>query len=519
MDVDLSAFHFLRPWWLLGLLAAALAGWSGRGDRVAAGRGSRIAPALLPYLLVRTPGSRGPRPIDALAALLAVGSLAAAGPAWQRDQPDFLDNVAPLIVAVALGPSMDGSDVPPSRLEAAKHLVRDLAARRAGAKTGLIAYAGSSHLVLPPTDDTHLLDLFAQALASDLIGPQGRDAAGAIGLAAQVLAAERAGGTLLLLTDGADASRFGAVRQRAQQAEDLQVLVMAVGQTGLDQAALRGLASAAGAPLGSLTRSPDDLDWISLHAQQHFQAVQDVRSGAIHWRDAGYWLCWPLALLALLAVRRGWNVGWTAAVVLAVSLGAPADTRANPLADAFLTADQQGRLAFDQGHYDEAAQRFQDPYWKGRAAYQAGDYPTALAAFSKVDSAEGRFYVGNTQTRLRQYDAALAAYDRALALAPGWDAAVVNRGIVQRLLAAMTQEAQGDVAERPDQTIADQSARQGQKTAAPVAQAASEEQWLNNLTLSPARFLRGRFAVEDAAANSATNSATKAPTNAAGVRP
>ena len=71
----------------------------------------------------------------------------------------------------------------------------------------------------------------------------------------------------------------------------------------------------------------------------------------------------------------------------------------------------------------------------------------------------------------------------------------------------MTQEAQGDQAERPDQTIADKSAKQGQKAAAPVAQAASEEQWLSNLTLSPARFLRGRFSVEDAA------------TNATGARP
>jgi len=504
MEVDLSAFHFLRPWWLLLIPVAAMLWWARRGEREPSGRNMRIAPALLPYLTVHTPGSRGPRSIDGLALMLALGGLAAAGPAWQRDEPAFLDNVAPLIAAVDLSPSMNGADVPPSRLEASKHLLRDLATRRAGAKTGLIAYAGSSHLVLPPTDDAHLLDLFAQALSTDLIARAGRDAAGAIALGARVLAAERAGGTLLLLTDGADETQLKAVRERAKGASDMQVLVMAVGQAdtasaGIDTGALRNLAGAAGAPLGSLTGSADDLDWIALHAQQHFRAVQDARSGAVHWKDAGYWLCWPLALLALLAVRRGWNVAWAACLLATAMLGAAPNVRAGALADAFLTADQQGRRAFDQGHYSEAARHFHDPYWKGRAAYQAGDYAAALAAFSSVATAEGYFYTGNTQARLRQYDAALAAYDQALALKPGWEPAAVNRGIVARLLAAMSQEQQGTQAEPPDRNIMDQSAAAGKRVQVPVARAGSEDVWLRNLTISPARFLRGKFAAEDAA--------------------
>ncbi|MBV7482419.1 VWA domain-containing protein [Bordetella sp. BOR01] len=505
MDLDLSVFHFLRPWWLLGIPVALLLWWARRGELDTAGRDSRIAPALLPYLIVKAPGSRGPRPIDALGLILAVGALAAAGPTWQRDDPVFLDNVAPLIVAVDLSPSMDAADVPPSRLEAAKHVLRDLAARRAGARTGLIAYAGSSHLVLPPTDDTNLLDLFAQALSTDLIASQGRDAAGAIALATRVLAAERAGGTLLLLTDGADPQQRDAVRKNAQAARDMQILVMAVGQTGqarsgIDTAALRDLADAAGAPLGSLTHKIDDLDWIALHAQQHFRAVQDAQAGPAHWKDAGYWLCWLLAAMALLAIRRGWNVAWTASLLVAIMLGAPQDTRAGALADAFLTADQQGRLAFEQGHYDVAAEHFRDPYWKGRAAYDAGNYADALAAFATMDTAEGYFYVGNTQTRLRQYDAALAAYEQALALKPGWQPAMVNRDIVTRLLAAMSQEQQGQPAEPPDRTIADKTAQAGKIAQVPVAQATSEDMWLRNLSLSPARFLRGKFAAEDAAA-------------------
>ncbi|MFJ0849701.1 VWA domain-containing protein, partial [Bordetella bronchiseptica] len=471
-----------------------------RGERGAPGRDLRIAPALLPYLVLRTPGSRGPRPIDALALFLALGGVAAAGPAWQRDEPAYLDNVAPLIVALDLSASMDGADVPPTRLEAARRVLRDLAARRAAARTGLIAYAGSSHLVLPPTDDAGLLDLFAQALATGLIERPGRDADGAIALAAQALAAERAGGTLLILTDGADRARMDAVRRQAQAARDMQVLVMAVGVNGIDTQALQELARAAGAALGSLTGGPDDQDWIALHAQAHFRAVQDAQSGPVHWKDAGYWLCWPLALLALLAVRRGWSVAWSAGVLVVAMAGMPQPARADALADAFLTADQQGRLAFEHGRYDEAARHFHDPYWKGRAAYEAGDYKAALAAFSTLPSAEGYFYVGNTQTRLHRYDAALAAYDRALALKPGWQPAVVNRGIVARLLAAMAQTQQDQPAEPPDQTIADLTAQAGKMSQAPVAQAGSEEAWLRNLTLSPARFLRSKFAAEDAAA-------------------
>lgn len=500
--MDLSAFHFLRPWFLLGV-ALAIALWAaGRGQRAGVGRNSGIAPSLLPYLVVHTAGTRGLRPLDIVAAMLALGSVAAAGPAWQRDDPEYLDNVAPLVVAVDLSATMNATDVPPSRLEAAKHVVRDLAARRAGAKTGLIAYAGSTHLVLPPTDDRDLLDLFVQALSPELIERAGRDVAGAIDLAAQVLEAERAGGTLLLMTDGAPSPE--KVRERAKAADNLQILVMAVGKRdsnggGIDEPALRALAHAADAPLGSLTGTPDDVDWITLHAQQHFQSVQDANAGPAHWKDVGYWLCWPLALLALLAVRRGWRVAWQSCLLVGVfAFGAPPEARAVGLADAFLTPDQQGRIAFERGDFSAAADHFRDPYWKGRAAYSAGDYAAALTAFSQQTSAEAYFYVGNAQVRLHQYDAALAAYDRALALRPGWEPAMVNRGIVTRLLAAMSQDQKGDQAEPPDQTTADETAKAGELSKVQVPQAASADIWLRTLNLSPARFLRSKFAVQDA---------------------
>jgi Mg-chelatase subunit ChlD len=105
---------------------------------------------------------------------------------------------------------MDADDVPPSRLGAARHTLHDLVQRRAGARTALIAYAGSAHLVLPATDDPALLDSFIQALASDLIAKPGKDVLGVVNIALRLLDAEHSPGTLVLLTDGADPAQFEA---------------------------------------------------------------------------------------------------------------------------------------------------------------------------------------------------------------------------------------------------------------------------------------------------------------------
>lgn len=528
MDLALSLadFHFLRPAWLLLLPLAVLLPWLRRAEGGRLGWRSSISPTLLPYLIVDAAGSRGPRPVHALAALLAVGAIAAAGPAWERDRPAFLDNQAALVIAVDLSPSMDAPDLPPTRLQAVKAKLHDLLARRAGAKTGLVAYAGSAHVVLPPTDDPALLDLFIQALATDLIATPGKDAAGALRAAAGLFTEAQAGGTVLLVTDGADTGQLAQVAQVARQG-NFQVLVWAAGvrDTGalrnargqarddalgrpllgsFDADALRQLAQAARAPLGSLSVKDDDLDWVEQHAQRHFQAVQDA-GGPVHWKDAGYWLCWPLALLALGCLRRGWNVNWTAGLALAWGLGfglAPQPAQAAGWADAvtnaFFTPDQQGRWAYEHRRYAEAAAHFQDPYWKGRAAYDAGDYKTALGAFARVDTPEGYFYLGNTQARLRGYDQALAAFDEALRRRPDFPEARFNRDLVARMLAAMQSEAEDDPNETPDATVTDQKKGGGDMKAVTVAQAPSDDVWLRNLSLSPSGFLRQKFAVEDA---------------------
>lgn len=483
--MDFSDFHFLRPvWLLLALLGAVLPmAWQRSRDRQRRLRGN-IAPHLLPYLLLTPTDPHRLRPVHLASVLLIVGAVAAAGPTWQQDRPDFLENRAPLIIAVDLSPSMDTADVPPTRLTAAQHKLHDLVQRRKGARTALLVYAGSAHLVLPPTDDPALLDTFIQALGTDLISATGKDVAGVIDQAKRLL--EQSPGTLLLVTDGADSAQLPTLKQHLADSP-LQVLVLALGNSPT----LQQLASATDAPLGSLTLNDDDLDWIELHAQQHFQNA-DEQQRLLQWKDAGYWLCWPLLLVALLSVRRGWSLNWMAMGLLGL-LWQPLPAEANP----FLTPDQQGRWAFEHHHYPAAAALFEDPYWKGIAAYDAADYTLAETTFNTLDTAQAAFYLGNIHVRRFKFDDAIAAYQRALQLQPVFPEASANLALALALKKDTENAANNTPEVKPDEVKFDKAPGKGQSKTVQTEQANSDALWLQNLTTSPANFLRRKFSLQD----------------------
>jgi Ca-activated chloride channel family protein len=520
MEINLSDFHFLRPLWLLLALFGALLPliWRRSHDLQRRLRGN-IAEHLLPHLLITPQDQHRLRPVHLVCALLMLGAVAAAGPTWEQDRPDFLENRAPLIIALDLSPSMDATDVPPSRLEAAKHKLHDLIQRRTGARSGLIAYAGSAHLVLPPTDDPALLDTFIQALSTDLIAKSGKNVSAVIEQAKRLLAAEKTPGTLLLITDGADTSQFGGLDKQLDGSQ-LQVLILAVGSEdggiihdaggqprtdsngrptlgSFDQAALKQLASAMDAPLGSLTLNNDDLDWVELHAQQHFQSTSDEQR-ELHWKDAGYWLCWPLLLIGFFSVRKGWSLNWMAGLLLALGIGLqPTSAEANALTDAFFTRDQQGRWAFEHDHLPQAAALFVDPYWKGVAAYHAADYDLALASFARLETPQAYFYLGNIYVKRFKFDQAIAAYTQALKLQPQFPEATANLALAIALLKD-TDSAEKNAPEvKPDEIKMDKAPGKGHDKPVQTQQAASDELWLQNLSTSPAKFLKQKFSLQD----------------------
>lgn len=490
---------FLRPAWLWLLLPAVLLTLFWRRQQRQRLHSVRIAEHLLSYLRLDGQQARGVKPLHMACALLGIGALAMAGPTWQQDRPEFLDDRAPMLLALDLSPSMDTADILPSCLEAARHKLHSLIERRRGAATGLIAYAGSAHLVMPAARDPTLLDSYLQALSTPLIPQAGKDVAGVLDITRKLLAAKNTPVTLVLVTDGADKSQLATLKLPTS----LQVLILVVGSAdgqpgALDKSALDGLGKALDAPLGSLTANDDDLDWIEAHARQHFLAVPPDGE-TLYWRDAGYWLCWPLLLVAFFCVRRGWSLNWSAALVLGLLLSAP-DSRANALVDTFLTPDQQGRWVFEHEHYLAAASHFQDLYWKGISAYNAADYDLALSSFACLRTAPAYFYIGNIQARRFKFEPAIAAYRQALALQADFPQARENLALVLALQKDAESAADNAPDVKADQVAFDKPAGKGTSKDVQPPQAASDALWLDNLSTSPAQFLQRKFALQDAAA-------------------
>jgi Ca-activated chloride channel family protein len=323
-DAALDAFHFLRPWWLL-LIPAAI--WLHITLRRAVSAADQwqgiIAPELLEHLVINAGKGGRLRPYQLQTLLLVVASVALAGPAWEREQTPFTEDRAPLVIALELTDSMLGTDQPPTRLERAKQKVADLLTARRGARTAVVAYAGSAHAVLPLTDDTDLVNMYLESLTPDVMPLAGDRPDRALALAASMLARESASGTILFMSDGIDqdyADSFSAVFSDS----DAQLLILAFGTTSggllagggtsdvappVDRAGLRTAASAGGGTLVASAVDDSDIEDLNRRVQRHLvNAIESDEN--LQWRDAGYFLVWPLALLALLWFRRGWTVQW-----------------------------------------------------------------------------------------------------------------------------------------------------------------------------------------------------------------
>lgn len=497
MREAISSFHLLRPLWLLALIPiGGVFALLLRRRNVRTQWGGVIASHLLDHLIVRPERGRSVDPLYLVATGMALGVVAMSGPAWRRELPPFVEDKAPLMIALAVGSSMNGTDVAPSRLERAKQKIRDLLGARAGARTGLVAYAGTAHLVMPLTDDRAVIEPFLVSLSPALMPSDGENALGAVQSSAEALGSEPVAGTILLVAD-----RVGQ--------GDLSAIGRAAGRNSLVALALIPFPPTWKAgEVVDVTVDGGDIARLERRIETGFQAAQGDTFGT-RWRDEGFWLLAPLTLLSLLWFRKGTTVSWALALVLAVHAGSARADEGSRFKNLWLTPDQQGRIAFDHGDYAGAAKLFADPMWRGIAAYRAYDFLAAAEAFVHVEGLDGKFALGNAEAQNHAYEKALKAYDDVLKVQPGNAAAKSNRAIVQAALDA--REAKRRKQEQDDPTPPDEKAdetkvdpdQKGGKTVKvtpeDVTTPGAAEAWMRQVQTTPADFLKLKFAIQAAA--------------------
>jgi Ca-activated chloride channel family protein len=155
--------------------------------------------------------------------------LALAGPAWQQEPLPFTEDQAPLVIALDLSQEMKVIDIQPSRLERAKQKIHDLMERRSGARTALLAYAGSAHMILPLTDDPQILKTYLDSLDPEIMPKPGKRADLVLNLAAEMLSKENTPGSILFITNRIESKYFPAFDDWSRENKS-RILIMGMGR-------------------------------------------------------------------------------------------------------------------------------------------------------------------------------------------------------------------------------------------------------------------------------------------------
>ncbi|MGA9422860.1 MAG: VWA domain-containing protein, partial [Rhodanobacteraceae bacterium] len=232
----LANFHFLRPAWLVLLLALPLLHVFWRRARADADAWrSAVDSHLLPHLLES--GGTEPRGRGLwLAGLIwTLISIALAGPAWDREALPLFRNQAARVLALELSPTMLSQDVKPSRLERARFKLDDILKRSRDRQTALIAYSGEAFVAAPLTDDVATVRNLVDSLDPSTMPVSGNATSRAIRRAQDLVSqAGLAKGELVLLADSAGPHAIAAARSAHEHGLTVSVL---------------GIGSAAGAPV------------------------------------------------------------------------------------------------------------------------------------------------------------------------------------------------------------------------------------------------------------------------------
>lgn len=457
----MSEFHFIRPQWLIAILAAVLCFLMLLKQKLQNGNWKQVIDKdLLPHLLESGVEKQSKGFWIAILITWIIACFALAGPTWEKLPQPVIKKQDALVIVLDMSLSMFAEDQKPSRLVRAKHKVQDILNNRKEGLTALIVYSGDTHVVTPLTEDSHTIASLVPALNPAIMPSYGSRVDLALKQANEFLKQTNGKGRILLITDGIEDTQLDSVKNAlgntnlsilavgTQEGSPIplpdQGLLKSDGQIVISKLKMQPLNTlqSAGALLQPIHLDDRDIKAL-LPASVNMQNKLSERT-LERWNDMGYWLVIFLLPVCLLAFRQG----QLAVLFLVITL--PLESKAD-WQDLWKNNDQQAAEKFSQSPA-EAAALFDNPNWQGASHYQAGNYEQALEAYKRSESQERHYNQGNTLAKLGQLEDAIKAYDEALKVDPANKDAQENKKQVEQLLEQQKQQEQkGDQENKDDQ--------------------------------------------------------------------
>lgn len=479
MDLLISQFHFLRPWWLIALAPVVIISlllWYQKHN--ARQWQQMVAPELLQYLLDGQTTRIKPWQLIALLIAWIISCLALAGPSWEKRPVAVEKNQQALVLMLDLSPSMMSEDIKPSRLVRARLKIADLLRMRKDGQTALLVYAGDVHVVTPLTDDTETINNIIPALHPNIMPAQGSNTEEAVNRAIKLLKdANITQGDLLLITDGVDADARSNVVEIMSRENQYRLSILGVGgsaptpipggkggfvrdsnrnivTTQLDAGDLQNLANQTRGRYRTMANTASDIDYLMDLPAPQKEETQRVDRNFDSWYDRGHWLVLLILPIALYCFRRG--VLLCLFIIPLIGL-TPSKSYAFGWDDLWKNKNQQAYEKLQENQATEAAQQFDTPDWKASAQYRAGDYAEAAKNFSQSNTADAHYNRGNALAKGSKLPEAIKAYDEALKLNPELEDAKKNRKLVEDLIKEQKeQQNQNQDQDKQDQDKQDQ---------------------------------------------------------------
>lgn len=457
-------FHFIRPLWLFAFIALVVLIRQLKKVRLASSAWHKVIPQHLTNMLLSKEDDKKPLSLWMPSLIGTFVIIALAGPTWQKLPQPVFEVERGSVIIMDMSFSMLSTDIKPNRLTRARFKAMSLVEKINEGEIGLVAYAGDAFTISPLTSDIKNIELLLPSLSPDIMPELGSNPFPALLLANDMLLnAGHIEGDIYWITDGIDSDELQDINDFVSK-HNHRLNILGVGTEAgapitlangelmkdrggnivipkINRSMLSGISKRSGGVFSIISADDSDIETLGkLPITTAKNKTEKEDSLGDQWQEAGPYLLLIVLPLFLGYFRRG--VLFTpvlCGLILTFSMQ-PQKAQASIWDDLWQTQNQQASKKFSNEQYQEAAEQFNDPLWKGSSLYKAGDYENALQEFDKVQSIDSQYNQGNTLAKMGELKQALEKYEQVLMENPDHADAKANKEILEKLMQQQEQQ-------------------------------------------------------------------------------